>query len=107
MGGQSMSNFITDCINGDALTSDVDNYIEMWHKGDGEMPLYAFLGMSKREYNLFIQDETYLAWIISAHMEGKVIEDFVKNHIAMVARSDSHAKSERLQRWLQQEDLWD
>lgn len=62
-----MSDFITDCINGNALLSDVNDYIDSWHNTDIDVPLYQYLGMTKEEYSLFVIDEMNLADIIIAH----------------------------------------
>ncbi len=102
-----MSNFITDCLNGDALMSDVNDYIDKWHESDGTLPLHDFLGMSKKEYMLFVQDENYLGIIISAHKFGKNVEFIIRDEIAMAARSDDATKSKMLQKWLENEGLWD
>jgi len=102
-----MSNFITDCINGDALMSESDDYIEKWHNSDAGVDLHDYLGMTKKEYALFIEDENYLGLIISAHKDNKKIESLIRNEIAMAARSDNAAKSKRLQKWLESEGLWD
>ncbi len=102
-----MSNFIIDCINGDALLSEVDDYIDSWHDSDSNMPLHEFLGMTKAEYALYVEDEKYLATIITARREKRDIKQIIKSQVAMAARSDNQAKSERLQRWLRNEGLWE
>ena len=102
-----MSNFITDCINGDALLSEVDDYIDSWHNGESNLPLHKFLGMKKNEYALFVEDEDYLAAIVTAHKDQINIVDFVSSQAKLVARSDDQAKSDRLKRWLKREGLWD
>lgn len=102
-----MSNFITDCINGDALLSDIDDYIDEWHEGDSELPLNQFLGMTESEYQLFVQDESYLASIVTAHRDKRSVKTIIKEQLAMAARSDNPAKAKRLERWLKDEGLWD
>lgn len=102
-----MSNFIQDCINGDALLSDIDEYIDQWHDSSDDLPLYSFLGMTKKEYALFVEDEAFLASIVTAHREGKKVEFIVREQLALAARSDNHAKSVRLERWLKDEGLWE
>lgn len=103
-----MSNFVQDCINGDALLSEIDYYIEQWHNStSADVPIYTFLGMKKKEYALYLEDEFYLASIITAHKEGVSIESIVNSQLAMAARSDSQEKSARLERWLKNEGLWD
>jgi hypothetical protein len=102
-----MSNFILNCINGDALLSEIDDYIDLWHDSDTEMSLHKFLGMTKEEYALYVEDEQYLATIVTARREKSNIKLIIESQVAMAARSDDQAKSERLQRWLKNEGLWD
>lgn len=102
-----MSNFITDCINGDALTEDVYDYIDSWHEKKSELELHEFLGMTIKEYQLFMLDDNYLGIIISAHKDNKDVDDIVRDEIAMAARSDNQEKSAALKRWLESEGLWE
>lgn len=101
-----MYNFIQGCIRGEFLLEEVDDFIDEWHDGDSDQPLHKYLGMSKEEYSLFVEDEVYLAIIVTAHKENKDIKTIVENQIAIAARSDDHAKSERLEKWLKNEGLW-
>ena len=73
-----MSDFIKDCINGDALLTEIDNYIDNWHNSDIEIPIHTFLGMNKKEYDLFVENETYLATIVTSHKNNKNIGDIEK-----------------------------
>lgn len=100
-----MSNFIIDCINGDALMSDVNDYIDKWHENDTGLPLHEFLGMRKKEYILFIEDENYLGSIIRAHKSDKNIESIIQDEIAIAAGSDDATKYGKLQKWLESEGL--
>ena len=102
-----MSNFILNCINGDALLSEIDDYIDLWHDGESEISLHEFLGMTKKEYALYMEDEQYLATIVTARKEEGDIKQIIKSQLAMAARSDNQAKSERLQKWLMKEGLWE
>lgn len=102
-----MSNFIQDCIEGNALIYDIDDYIDEWHNGDSELSLSAFLGMTTKEYTLFVEDESYLATIITAHKKKENIVTVMREHLAMVARSDDAKKAKKLQKWLENENLWD
>lgn len=102
-----MSNFIEDCINGDALMSDIDDYIDTWHESDSEFSISDFLGMTRKEYALFVEDESYLGSIISAHKNKQNIVHIMRDQLSMVARSDDFNKSKKLQKWLENEKLWD
>ncbi len=101
-----MSDFITDCINGDALLEEVDNYIDGWHESDSKISLNAYLGMTAKEYDLFVQDAKYLSYIVTAHMEGVDIKSIIESQFAMAARSSDINKSARLVTWLNSAGLW-
>lgn len=102
-----MSSFIQDCINGEALLSEIDDYIDLWHASSDDIPLHLYLGMTKGEYALFIEDEGFLASIVTAHKEGKKVESIVREQLALAARSDNYSKSTRLEHWLKLEGLWE
>ena len=66
-----MSNFIEDCLKGDALLSEIDDYIDIWHESDNdEEELSQFLGMTKEEYSLFVTRPDALSTIVAAHKEN-------------------------------------
>ena len=102
-----MSSFIIDCINGDALMSDVNDYIERWHESDSPVELHEYLGMSGKEYRLFVDDENYLGLIIKAHKDNIDIESLIKNEMALAARSNDVSKARKIQKWLESQGLWD
>ena len=58
-----MSNFIKKCVTGDALLDDIDDYIDDWHRDGGGLSLYDFLGMTRNEYSLWVQDPSCLPFI--------------------------------------------
>jgi len=100
-----MSNFIKDCINGDALISEIDDYVSAWHNSDSDLELHEYLGMDFREYALYVEDESYLGAIINAQMQHIGIETVVES-LSLAARSDDQSKSKRIKRWLKNEGLW-
>ena len=104
---KSRSNFIQDCLNGKASLTDIDDYIDTWHEQKNDITIYDFLGMSKKEYALFVEDEAYLAKIVMAHKDKISINKIMHEHIPMAARADSSLKAARLQRWLEKEGLWE
>lgn len=101
-----MYSFINACINSEALLSEIDDYIDLWHESETDLPIYEFLGMTKKEYALFVYDKSYLALIVTAHKDKEDINTIISSQIAMDARSDNHAKSARLEKWLKDEGLW-
>lgn len=62
-----MSNFIQNCLSGDALLNEIDNYIDKWHDGDSELPLHTYLGMTWNEYAVWIESPAQLSFIIASH----------------------------------------
>jgi len=100
-----MSNFISDCINGDALLSEIDDYVDQWHESNSEFEIHEYLGMSIKEYALYVEDDSYLAIIVTAKREKTNIDEIINTHLSMAARSNDQSKSERLERWLKDEGL--
>ena len=39
---------------------DVDDYIDQWHDGRYDCPIYEFLGMTREQYFAWGEDESYL-----------------------------------------------
>lgn len=102
-----MSNFINDCIQGDALVSDVHDYIDQWHDSDDDISIFEYLGMTKSEYALFIEDEAYLPLIIVAHKDKENIQSIISKQISLAARADDQSKAKKLEMWLKNENLWE
>lgn len=65
-----MSNFIHDCLSGDATVNDIDDYIDVWHTSNSAEELHQFLGMTEDEYSLFVTNPNCLLSIVAAHKEG-------------------------------------
>lgn len=99
-----MSNFIQDCINADALLEEIDDYIKKWHESDSNETIYDYLGMTEEEYYLWVEDDFYLKYIISAHEQNKKIEDLISEDYdtKMVARASSPEEAKKIYNWLVQ-----
>lgn len=101
-----MSNFINDCISGNALIDEIDDYIDRWHEGNDTRSIIEFLGMTEKEYSLFLKSVDFLPYIIKAHRENRPIDIVISQSYAMAARSSDISKSEKIIQWLKQEGLW-
>ena len=44
-----MSSFIQQCLNGNVLLEDIDDFIHQWHNTDSGVGIYDYLGMTRRE----------------------------------------------------------
>lgn len=59
-----MSNFIQKCISGEARYQEIDDFIEAWHKSNTDLPIYEFLGMTSKEYEMWMKNSDSLSSII-------------------------------------------
>lgn len=102
-----MSNFIQQCIDGDALLEDIDDFIDAWHDGESGLGLAEYLGMTSSEYNAWIIQPDILPIIIKARRDKKDSATLINEEVySMAARSGDVRQSERLKAWLIKEGLW-
>ncbi len=102
-----MSNFITMCINGEALMEEIDDFVDRWHEEDTESSLSDYLGMSKLEYKLWVADSAVLPYIITAHRNKQKVSELVESieELPLAARAGSPKSAIRLYNWLKDEGL--
>lgn len=100
-------NFIQDCINADALLEEIDDYIDEWHESKNEEPIYEFLGMTQKEYRMWVQNDDMLKFIIKAHFNNKDIDEVLyeeynqnQGNIKMVARAETPEEARFIYNWL-------
>jgi hypothetical protein len=63
--------FIDLCLQGRATLAQIDDYIEKWHRSAEDIDIVAYLGMTAKEYDLFVRNPDSLASILKAHREGQ------------------------------------
>jgi hypothetical protein len=104
-----MSNFIELCLEGERLPKEIDDYVDTWHESDSNVPLYKFLGMTRKEYSLWVDDPDALYFILEAHRTGRDAVELIRefNALPIAARAESANKAQRLVRWLQDNGLWE
>jgi hypothetical protein len=90
------------------LDLDIDDWVEEWHETGGApmgsaMSLAEYLGMSSREYDLWVEEPAALRVLIAAHRQNLGVEELLKSRtkLALAARSaaDRDAVSSLI-RWL-------
>jgi hypothetical protein len=54
------------------MDTEVIRYIELWHTGCSQEPLYTFLGMSRDEYRRWVQDSRVLSDIVIQRQKGHI-----------------------------------
>lgn len=60
--------FVDACLHGEALLTDVDDWIAEWHASGSGRSLDAFLGFSSEEGALFAERPESLRFIVAAHL---------------------------------------
>jgi siroheme synthase (precorrin-2 oxidase/ferrochelatase) len=97
-------NFIEKCINADALLEEIDDFIDEWHESDSDITIYEFLGMSQKEYRMWVENDDVLKYIIMAHIQQKDIDDILfeeyNTKYKMVARAKSPDEAKFMYDWL-------
>ena len=65
----SRRTFVEACLEGEALLDDIDDYVDVWHRGGTGMPLWKFLGFTHSEYKLWAEKPNSLGFIESLYDE--------------------------------------
>ena len=73
-----MSSFIQQCLNGNVLLEDIDDFIHQWHNTDSDLGIYDYLGMTRREYFLWVENPEILPHIVNAHRYGCEVETAIQ-----------------------------
>jgi hypothetical protein len=63
--------FISACLRGDVLVTDVDDWVDRWHDANGtpngqSQSLPQFLGMADEEYALWVEHPESLRFVLAA-----------------------------------------
>lgn len=103
-----MYNFINNLIAGDALLREVDDYIHSWHESDSKVSLHEYLGMTRSEYALFVENNDYLSFIVKAHKNNLKIEKILEEeYLSLAARAENSTKANKILTWLKDNGLWE
>lgn len=57
--------FVERVLEGTASCEDIDDYVERWHEGDGDVELHEYLGLSWDEYALWVEKSDSIEPIIA------------------------------------------
>jgi hypothetical protein len=97
--------FLDRYLNGEVLAEDIDDFIDVWHENPAGKEIYEFLGMSEKEYSLWLRDPDALPHIARARRAGLPLEVALRTALEefpIAARSANATKVDRLMRWLKQ-----
>lgn len=102
MSNSSKKSFMDKCIEGIALVDDIDDYIDEYHDSNSELEIFDYLGMTRREYRLWVRDHDYLNLILAARIQNVSIETFLStsNDMKMAARNLNSDDYDNLITWL-------
>ncbi len=103
------SAFLDACLAGDALLSDVDDWVDRWHDAHGapsglQIPLREYLGLTPDEYALWVEQPGSLRFAAAARKADRPAGDVraVASTALAAARTGDDAEARGLIRWLRQ-----
>lgn len=104
-----MSDFITKCLMGEALLEEIDDYVDIWHDGDSDLPMHEFLGMTHTEYGQWVKDPDCLPQIVIARRHHQELLEVREGHgdLPIAARSENHGVPDSLIKWIKRIGLWE
>ena len=71
--------FIDKCVTGESRLDEIDDFIDVWHKGGTGVSLTSFLGMTRTEYAAWVNDSRVLDLIVAARKQGRPFADVVRD----------------------------
>jgi hypothetical protein len=105
----SDTTFVQAVLDGDALISDVDDWVDAWHDSAGapggrSLSLGAYLGMTPDEYALWVERPESLRFVVKAHkshIDALEVEE-IAGLAAAAARAGDDAEAAGVVHWLRQ-----
>lgn len=67
--------FINQCLDGEAVPADIDDFIDCWHDGESLLELHEYLGLSFDEYAAWIEHPDSLNIILLAKKYGVPLKE--------------------------------
>jgi hypothetical protein len=105
-GDQSMSSrrsFVSLALAGEAMTDEIDDFIDRWHRDPRGLSLHDYLGMDRDEYALWLSSPDTLPLIITSRKFNTPLDVMANDDLQamrLAARADDATKIKRLQAWL-------
>jgi len=94
--------FLELVLEGRALLTDIDDYVEKWHSSDAPEPLHEFLGMTWDEYRLWTERPDSRRLIVAARYHDEPLSELVSqtDPHAFAARGLSEHDARAVREWL-------
>jgi len=91
-------------LEGRALWTDADEFVDRWHNSDSDEPVHDYLGLTWDEYALWTERPQTLRLIVAARELGEPIERLLErtDEPAVLARGLTPADARAVREWLEQ-----
>lgn len=103
----SMQTFVGACLAGDALLSDVDDWVDRWHDASGAplgyvQDLDEYLGLNDLEYSLWVEKPSALRIIVAARRRRAALSEMqaIAHSALVAARTSDDEEASKLLSWL-------
>jgi hypothetical protein len=96
-------NFVSLALSGEALTEEIDDYVDQWHNNPNGLSLHDYLGMNREEYALWLSSPDTLPLIIASRKLAMPLDAIANDNLRtmrLAARADDTTKIKRLEAWL-------
>jgi hypothetical protein len=97
--------YVDHVLEGSALWTDIDDYIERWHGEEEEgASIEDVLGMSPEDYSLFVEEPRSLRFILAARESDEPVTDLLEkaDDHAIAARGLDPADARKVRDWLRE-----
>ena len=95
-------NFIEKVLEGDLLHTEIDDFVEQWHRAETDESLAEFLGFTDEEYALWVEQPEALRSILFCRkheVNPAKAPSWQETH-RVAARSQGNGDASELLRWL-------
>ena len=96
------STFVALCASGNVIYDEIDDFVQTWHESENEEELHDFLGMAWNEYAAWVARPEILPFIITAHKEGRGLEEVLDEWetLPLAARAVDVEEAKNVMLWL-------
>jgi hypothetical protein len=96
--------YLDKVLEGSAVWTDIDDYVDAWHEGASDQSLHDYLGFSWPEYALWVEQPRALRIIIAARVQKQPVEALLEpeREPALAARGLKAEDVRTVREWLRQ-----
>jgi hypothetical protein len=91
--------FMEQCLGGAADLDDIDDFIDVWHAGGTGVELWEFLGMTRDEYGLWVENPAVLVALVESRRRGTTVAESAHVLAQATNRADA-AEMREVEHWL-------